>query len=234
MAGTLSVTDQVVNYIQMNIESGAWPIGSKLPSESQLCDSLGESRTSVRSALQQFIAIGAVESIHGKGSFLRSNDLCRLRRSETITVEMLQNVLSACAVIRPAICVEAMLADEGQLIPDLRKILDRMHSLKPHQLREMMELAHEFHKRMSSSLKNPALDNIREQFNTVISHFQPTESDNVLFYGNLYYHNSMLEAIEHQDAERLAKAVRNYYSNMSNFYPSPDSPYGASFGEKNF
>lgn len=223
MAGNTSVTDQVVSYIQQNIENGTWPVGSKLPSESQFCSRLGVSRTSVRSALQQFIAIGAVESIHGKGTFVRSADLSRLCRPGILTFETLQDALRVCALIRPTICVQAMQSGDTQLLPDLRKILDRMHTLNPDQLEELADLSNQFYSRISAVFKNGVLDSLRDQLTAIMQHFALAENDNVFFHGTLYYHSSMLEALEHQDAERLAVVIRNYYTNMITFYQSPVS-----------
>lgn len=221
MAGNTSVTDQVVMYIQQNIENGAWPIGSKLPSESQLCRELGVSRTSVRSALQQFIAIGAVESIHGKGTFVRSSDLSRLCRPAVFSFQTLQDVLHICAMVRPPLYVQVMKAGDPLLLPDLRKILERMHMLKPDQLGALTELVDEFYRRVIQVFDNAMLNMVHEQFSVVMQHFPLAENDNIFFYGSLYYHSSILEAIEHQDAERLTIVTHNYYTNMFAFYQFP-------------
>ena len=49
---TVNITDQVVEYLKENIESGKWNIGEKIPSENQMVMELGVSRSSIRSALQ--------------------------------------------------------------------------------------------------------------------------------------------------------------------------------------
>ncbi|MGM9538412.1 MAG: winged helix-turn-helix domain-containing protein, partial [Candidatus Onthomonas sp.] len=99
MSDKAKVTNQIVAYMKEHIISGAWPVGSKLPSEKQLCNEFNCSRVSVRSALQRFIAIGAVESVHGKGSFLRSADLEALEQSSMpITYSALMDLLDFSAL----------------------------------------------------------------------------------------------------------------------------------------
>lgn len=71
----INVTQQVAAYIREKIESGEWPEGSKIESEAQLSEKLGVSRVSIRGAIRQFIALGKLESIQGKGTFVRSGNL---------------------------------------------------------------------------------------------------------------------------------------------------------------
>ena len=48
----VNVTNQVVEYLKENIESGNWSVGEKIPSEHQMTELLGVSRSSVRTAIQ--------------------------------------------------------------------------------------------------------------------------------------------------------------------------------------
>nr|WP_317284731.1 FadR/GntR family transcriptional regulator [uncultured Dysosmobacter sp.] len=66
-----NVTQQVAEYIRDNIESNRWPEGSRIESETQMAEKLGVSRASIRVAIRQFIAYGRLESIQGKGTFVR-------------------------------------------------------------------------------------------------------------------------------------------------------------------
>lgn len=70
MIQKMNVTEQVVAYYKQQILNGAWKIGEKIPSENQLCEELGVSRASIRSAIKELTGYGILESIHGKGTFL--------------------------------------------------------------------------------------------------------------------------------------------------------------------
>ena len=54
----ISVTDTVVERIQELIDSGEYEPGQKLPTESNLCENLKVSRTSVREAMRMLQALG--------------------------------------------------------------------------------------------------------------------------------------------------------------------------------
>lgn len=64
------VEDIVYERLLGKIRSGCWREGEKLPSETELCASLRVSRPSIRAAMQRLKAVGRVEIIQGKGSFI--------------------------------------------------------------------------------------------------------------------------------------------------------------------
>lgn len=67
---TESLRSQV--YMQLKSQlNGVWKAGEKLPSESELCDTFGVSRVTVRAAIQQLEILGLIETQHGGGNFVR-------------------------------------------------------------------------------------------------------------------------------------------------------------------
>jgi LacI family transcriptional regulator len=66
-----SMQAQVENYIRGKIESGDWPLGSKIPSERDLSVKLDVSRTTVRNAVQALTNRGLFERKIGQGTFVR-------------------------------------------------------------------------------------------------------------------------------------------------------------------
>lgn len=62
---------QIADQLREAIQSGEYPPGSALPSESQLIRQLGVSRMTVRQALQLLRTEGLVVAEHGRGVFVR-------------------------------------------------------------------------------------------------------------------------------------------------------------------
>lgn len=60
----------VIEYIKRQIGDGKLRFGEKLPSERELMETLGVSRTSIREALRTLEHMGLLESSQGKGTFL--------------------------------------------------------------------------------------------------------------------------------------------------------------------
>jgi GntR family transcriptional regulator len=64
------LADQIVEIILDRIADGTYPPESQLPSESELADEYDVSRATIRSALAQLSADGAVKRLHGVGTFI--------------------------------------------------------------------------------------------------------------------------------------------------------------------
>lgn len=62
---------QVESYLLGKIEVGVWPVGSKVPSERELAEALGVSRTTVRNAFLALTSRGIFERAIGQGTFVR-------------------------------------------------------------------------------------------------------------------------------------------------------------------
>lgn len=64
------VVDQAYDYVLNNILAGSWPVGSKIPPETELAADLGISRMTLRSAIQRTNALGITETKQGEGTYV--------------------------------------------------------------------------------------------------------------------------------------------------------------------
>jgi DNA-binding FadR family transcriptional regulator len=67
---TTTLAGRVVAGLKDKILAGDLPAGHKLPSEAELIEEFGVSRTVVREAVTRLRAEGLVETFHGRGSFV--------------------------------------------------------------------------------------------------------------------------------------------------------------------
>jgi GntR family transcriptional regulator len=65
----------IKNAILENIKNQVWPSGTKLPSESELCNIYKASRITVRQALMELQNEGVVTKHHGKGTFVEKSKM---------------------------------------------------------------------------------------------------------------------------------------------------------------
>jgi len=67
-----SAPERVVKQFLKNLETGEMEPGQKLPTQDQLADLFGVSRSSVREAMNALSMMGYVEITQGKGSFIKN------------------------------------------------------------------------------------------------------------------------------------------------------------------
>jgi GntR family transcriptional regulator, transcriptional repressor for pyruvate dehydrogenase complex len=68
---SLGVKERVAGQLRDLVEAGSLQAGEQLPSERELAEQLGVSRSTVREAVQFLGALGLVEIRHGSGTFVR-------------------------------------------------------------------------------------------------------------------------------------------------------------------
>ena len=67
------VTRQIVDYMCGRIASGAWPIGSRLPSQRTMAERFGVNRSTIIAAIEELADYGIVEGRRGGGTRIVSN-----------------------------------------------------------------------------------------------------------------------------------------------------------------
>src|SRR5579885_1262205 len=65
-----SLVNQVLSYLQQQIASGAFPVKSKLPTESELMARLAVGRSTLREAMRILAYMGLVEVQPGDGTYV--------------------------------------------------------------------------------------------------------------------------------------------------------------------
>jgi GntR family transcriptional repressor for pyruvate dehydrogenase complex len=90
-----NLSQEVVDEIGQRVKNGVLQQGDKLPTESELMQQLGVSRTVIREAMSRLQAAGMIETRHGIGSFIRnpSKNGFRIDPSELVTIQDVLNVL---------------------------------------------------------------------------------------------------------------------------------------------
>ena len=65
---------QLAELLEQEIISGRWEAGTRLPSEPELCDRYGLSRTTVRQALGRLEQRGLIDRLKGQGTFVQRGE----------------------------------------------------------------------------------------------------------------------------------------------------------------
>lgn len=127
--GTL--TDKVTEELMRAIGAGEYPLESRLPSEKELAERFGVSRTVVREAVSRLKSDGLVESHQGKGAFVRhgatrvpfrlGNDAASSVRSVLHIIELRRGLEAEAAALAAARRSAAQLAEIRRAMKELRR-----------------------------------------------------------------------------------------------------------------
>lgn len=210
---TVNVTDQIVEYLKANIESGAWKVGEKIPSENQMVSELGVSRSSIRTALQHLMGIGVLKSYQGKGTFLINDQVENWDEAEyKITSEDcmdIYKVLEFRKLLEPGACVLAMEHCDEKIIVCLETYLEQMNQHQGDRAK-FVRADLKFHEVISRASGNPLLE--KSLHKVFLESRKNHEQMNELFgyESGLRYHTKLLEAFRDRDAKRAYEIMEQH------------------------
>ena len=201
-----TITRKVIQHLLENITNGTWTVGQRISSENLLSQELGVSRVTVRSAIQQLTSMGILESVRGKGTYLISDDISAFevpkeaRATQEGALEIL-NVLELRALIEPQVCEKVAGSASAELIARLQSLLDTMRNSVGNS-RAFVSADQKFHLEICSAYGNPVVEEVLR--NTFRERADPhyMVSLNNGFYGGIYYHGLILDAIRKHDEKR--------------------------------
>lgn len=199
-----NVTGQVLEYMKRNIESGNWPVGEKIPSENQMVEELGVSRSTIRPALQYLAGLGVVKSYQGKGTFLLNSQVENWDEAKNkITSEDCRDiwkVLEFRRILEPETCRLAVGNCTEQTIAALEAYLEQMRMFRGDR-EKFVRADLKFHEVISRTSGNPLLE--KSLHKIFVETKKNHEQMNQLFgyESGISYHTAILEAFRDHDAQ---------------------------------
>lgn len=213
------ITEQIIQYCKDSINSGEWTVGEKIPSENQLKDSLGVSRSSIRAAIQYLTGLGVLETRHGKGTYLLDSQVDENTGSDgKITSEDckdIEKVLEFRRIVETEACFMATQKATSKLLEELKECLDIM-SANEGKRNEFVMADMRFHSLICKASDNPILEK------TMLKVFEETVKNhkqmNTIFgyKDGIYYHSRILEAMQKGDAVQAKKYMYEHLQNAIN------------------
>ncbi len=214
-----SITEQVVQYFKENINAGNWIVGGKIPSENRLTETLGVSRSSVRTAIQYLIALGVLESRHGKGTYLLEDHVDEHTGSQTkITAQDCQDmekVLEFRRIVESEACYLAAERSTPELVEELQKDLDEMYGNKGNP-QAFVSADIQFHAAICRASQNPLLE--KSMLKVFEENRRNHDQMNMVFgyEDGIYYHNLILKAIREKNGEKAREIMFEHLQNGIN------------------
>jgi len=209
----VNITQQVIEYLKKNIENGTWAVGEKIPSENNLTEILGVSRASIRVAIQQFIALDVLQSLHGKGTFVRTNNIVGVSNNVTAINEANYDDISQVLEFRRIIETEgAYLAAQQATDETINNLEIYLKNMKNSigQSEEFVKQDMLFHEEICHATGNHLLENcLKEVFQqTGKNHKQMNEAFG--YHDGVYFHTLLLKAIKDKDARKAKNLMKEH------------------------
>jgi GntR family transcriptional repressor for pyruvate dehydrogenase complex len=151
---------EIAEVLSERIISGEYPTKSLLPTERELCESMGVSRTVIREAVKSLESRGLVRIDHGRGTMVQEPQTSHLSESLKLLLRRRADVMQDLLEIRQVLEVGiAALAAERRTEANLeamRRWLDVMRQ-KPDAPEGYVDADVEFHAEIARATQNPVV-----------------------------------------------------------------------------
>jgi GntR family transcriptional repressor for pyruvate dehydrogenase complex len=157
-----SVSAEVIKALTTSFFAGGFEPGRRLPSERQLSDSLGVSRSAVRDAIQSLGLLGVLDIRRGDGTFIsRSNELLPtvIEWGLFLGDQRLMDLVEARQLIEPELAGLAARRGTPAQVDDIRALLEQMRQADL-PVSEYVELDVAFHLSIAAAAGNGALADV--------------------------------------------------------------------------
>ena len=211
--------DVLVEAISKELSDGKLKAGDKLPTEAELCQRFGASRTLVREALHKLKAIGVIETTRGSGSYITEGSLDAMKSSLEFYSVMSGDPSSWLELLDLRVLIEADcargLASDKFAEPTLKRIKKQLDAMKAASDAKAIALADiAFHEIIIEAAGNKLFVAVLDSLKSLQLRFSTeTYSDDP--DGNLLEkiyseHRAIYEAIENRDGEAAEQAMKEH------------------------
>lgn len=204
------VYEGVVEKLKASISNGELQPGDPLPSERRLMDDFGVSRSSLREAFRVMELLGLIESIPGKGRFVRRPAGTEDGGSIPLEDSALLELMEARRILEPAFAAEAALkATSTDLTAMLRILTATEAQLDQRDARAQFDF--DFHMALAEATHNFIFISVtRRNFELIMATHDRIYNlldDQDAF---LLEHRAIYEAVLDRDAERARREASEH------------------------
>jgi DNA-binding FadR family transcriptional regulator len=211
---TRRIYQQIADQLWQMIESGEFPVDSRLPSERELAEKFKVSRPSVREALIALEVAGLVQIRMGSGVYVcqpsEEKQKGRLPEKELAPFELIQ----ARHLIESEIAAQAAISRSDEAIEELEDLIKQMVE-KSKNNQNPLDIDREFHIAVGRATGNQVLASLVEQmfdarlgvlFSRLANYFDTQKT----WDSAIKEHKAVLKAIKLQDPDGAREAMRHH------------------------
>ncbi|MGM9532532.1 FadR/GntR family transcriptional regulator [Intestinibacter sp.] len=217
------VYEQVIEQIQNNIMEGIFKKGDKLPSERELSEKMGVSRTSIREALRVLETMGVIESRQGEGNFICSNVEKSLLQPLSMMFKLNNGSFSDIYELRSILEIEcARLSAIRATDMDCRELFSIIEQMEQETFGEnryevLVELDKKFHNTLSNMSKNYLIESLFSTISNLFEKFIEDARYKIILFDSeqankslLIQHKKICESIIKKNQAMAVEAMREH------------------------
>lgn len=212
----VTLGEQVAVQLAEQIAGGRWQVGEKLPSEAELCATLGIGRSTLREALKSLAFVGMIRMRPGEGTYVAgtSSFLTErvLNRGAQATEKEIEDISEARLVLETELAaLAAERADAGDLDRLASLVADMGQELKKGEGQTYAAMDVEFHLAIAKCSKNPILEDFLSRIRGALQDWIAKSQELPGVRQNAQVqHTKVLQALRERNPEKARRAMRNH------------------------
>jgi GntR family transcriptional repressor for pyruvate dehydrogenase complex len=235
----LTLSQRIERTIENAIREKKLSVGAKLPTEREMCESFGVSRTALREALRRLSARGLISIQKGSGMYVSEPhiedaiDTLNLYYDLKFDKNLLSQIIEVRSVFEPEI---ARLAAHNRTGRDLEKLgatLAEFEACDPDHTQKEADLDNRFHLLVTKATGNPIVQITMEPIYSLLPRMRN------YIYGNiegeksrtLGAHRELLDALRRQDGPRAYKTMKKHLERTREVYHKYMKPESGNNGQ---
>jgi len=209
---TRSVPEQILDEITRLVTEGVLKPGDRLPSESELAESFGVGRSSLREAMQALQLLGVVEVVQGRGTFLRETHVLplALNWARLASSDLISQIMEARQIVEVAIAQLAALRATAEDVAAMRSAIEQAARADGNP--ELSRRAGvDFHLALAKATQNEVLSLMyRTVWSLYVETTRRTQATLESIEDSLEGHRRLLESVERRDPELASRLMAEH------------------------
>lgn len=222
----LTLSQRIERTIENAIREKKLQVGSKLPTEREMCASFGVSRTALREALRRLSARGLITIQKGSGMYVSEINIEDAIKSLNLYYDMkfdknlLSQIIEVRSLFEPQIARLAARNRSESDLDELRHNMTEFEQCDPDNTQKEADIDNRFHLVITRATSNPILQITMEPIYSLLPRMRN------YIYGNidgekshtLEFHRQLVEAISKKDADSAERIMAKHLSRTSEIY----------------
>jgi GntR family transcriptional repressor for pyruvate dehydrogenase complex len=228
----LTLSQRIERTLEGAIREKKLAVGSKLPTEREMCESFGVSRTALREALRRLSARGLISIQKGSGMYVSdiniedAIDTLNLYYDLKFDKNLLAQIIEVRHLFEPEIARLAALNRTAEDLEELSRNLAEFELCDPDNTQEEADLDNNVHLTITKATLNPIVQITMEPIYSLLPRMRN------YIYGNidgekthtLKAHQSILDAIRRQDGVKAQYIMKEHLERTRDIFDKHMNP----------